>query len=596
MRLWGTRKQSPVVVLHSGGSSGSSSSSVSGSESFSSSEDDSRLRREGEIESHTGDSSYPRVGRRASPGQPPAASYGPLAVTRNSGSFTAGAGTPRSIGPHGMLFPRPGPLIPQSPLAASQAHTRSESDTDPRRFLRTGSLDYNSHQRVTSARSLNGSLTLTNYVANVAAERRPTMNILIVGAPQVGKSLFINTYRAAVTNNVKWPAAPVGICGFYGTTSVEPFPNHPTEPTWLCIDTPGRFYEAEDEAVLEKLIEGMPWKTKLTLQVKKHFVDGEQLCVTRAELLRVVKETMALHGYGDSHSVFLTVLTSFYEVRVPLVVLIGGTGCTGKTSLAQQLGTRLNCNTVVNTDYLIDLIDAAEELLDTAQCPLCSLAAVATALPADEADALVELCLRNVWRHQCHRVQPALTAEVEKALVEGKVLVAEGTFLNLALYQPYFSLALQEARHGIVLGFYLRCPPESQEVECLCPGGGARSNGFFARMAPLYDSDDAVGSLLNAFAVVEQQHDGDVRAAFPHQTTLSVEVDGEGQTLLTGGQEVTGVSLYHVDILRPADIPAVADALHDIILDRILEELARRGRLDDETYRIASQRGTEVEI
>ncbi|KAH9601449.1 hypothetical protein LSM04_002030 [Trypanosoma melophagium] len=92
---------------------------------------------------------------------------------------------------------------------------------------------------------------------------RETMHILILGAPQVGKSSLVNSYRAAVTSNTKWPAAPVGICGFCGTTTVDPFPNHPTEPTWLCIDTPGKLYDAEDQLLLERLFTGMPWKTRL---------------------------------------------------------------------------------------------------------------------------------------------------------------------------------------------------------------------------------------------------------------------------------------------------------------------------------------------
>lgn len=89
------------------------------------------------------------------------------------------------------------------------------------------------------------------------------MRVLVLGAPQVGKSALVNSYRAAVTNNLSWPAAPVGICGFCGTTTVEPFPNHPTEPTWLCIDTPGKFYDAGDEGLLRRLFTGVPWKTRL---------------------------------------------------------------------------------------------------------------------------------------------------------------------------------------------------------------------------------------------------------------------------------------------------------------------------------------------
>ncbi|RNC41224.1 GTP-binding protein [Trypanosoma cruzi] len=93
--------------------------------------------------------------------------------------------------------------------------------------------------------------------------QRETMRMLIIGAPQVGKSSLVNSYRAAVTNNTKWPAAPVGICGFCGTTTVDPFPNHPSEPTWLCIDTPGRFYDAGSQQLLQKLFLGVPWKTRL---------------------------------------------------------------------------------------------------------------------------------------------------------------------------------------------------------------------------------------------------------------------------------------------------------------------------------------------
>ncbi|ORC91936.1 GTP-binding protein [Trypanosoma theileri] len=112
-----------------------------------------------------------------------------------------------------------------------------------------------------------------------------TMRILVIGAPQVGKSSLVNSYRAAVTSNTKWPAAPVGICGFCGTTTVDPFPNHPTEPTWLCIDTPGKLYDAKDQVLLERLFAGMPWKTRLA--------GKDALQLEQIERLPIVNENKA---------------------------------------------------------------------------------------------------------------------------------------------------------------------------------------------------------------------------------------------------------------------------------------------------------------
>ncbi|EAN76897.1 uncharacterized protein TEOVI_000102100 [Trypanosoma equiperdum] len=90
-----------------------------------------------------------------------------------------------------------------------------------------------------------------------------TMRVLFIGCPQVGKSSLINCYRAAVTGNTMWPAAPVGICGYCGTAIVDPLPNHPRAPTFLCIDTPGKFYGNENQLLLSKLFAGIPWKTRI---------------------------------------------------------------------------------------------------------------------------------------------------------------------------------------------------------------------------------------------------------------------------------------------------------------------------------------------
>lgn len=173
-----------------------------------------------------------------------------------SAAAAGGAGRPMILG-----VPTNAMHSPRQPLTVQAIHQRALSAQQPSAQLRTGSVCSSAH--TPRAQSLHSSRGGSFVFSPQVLEARQTMNILVLGAPQVGKSLFINTYRAAVTNTTRWPAAPVGVSGFYGTTTVEPFPNHPREPTWLCIDTPGRLYNAENEVLLEKLTEGMPWKTKL---------------------------------------------------------------------------------------------------------------------------------------------------------------------------------------------------------------------------------------------------------------------------------------------------------------------------------------------
>ncbi|KAG5492933.1 hypothetical protein JKF63_01513 [Porcisia hertigi] len=177
------------------------------------------------------------------------------AVSLDSNRFTGGA-TQRTI-----MAPVVYPFLlgSSSPAGSTHANHQSLQGVQERRVRNEHASAVSSAPGMSCRSSRGGSFALSCE----ALEKIETMNILVLGARQVGKSLFINSYRAAITNTTQWPSAPVGISGCYGTTTVEPFPNHARNPTWLCIDTPGCVYTAGHEALLEKLVGGMPWKTKL---------------------------------------------------------------------------------------------------------------------------------------------------------------------------------------------------------------------------------------------------------------------------------------------------------------------------------------------
>lgn len=101
-------------------------------------------------------------------------------------------------------------------------------------------------------------------------KKKQVPHILIVGNPQSGKSTLINAYRASVCLGSRWPSAPTGMCGLEGTTRVDGYPNNIERPQWVLVDTPGRVYDTSksntgDEDLLDLLIRGIPWKTRIGL-------------------------------------------------------------------------------------------------------------------------------------------------------------------------------------------------------------------------------------------------------------------------------------------------------------------------------------------
>ncbi|GET93037.1 hypothetical protein, conserved [Leishmania tarentolae] len=253
MPIWSfTTTKHAAVELDSDSEDVSSSRSSSNSEHSCSGTDSSRSRSYAKYQSR-GKPASPQIPPSwHSEGEPPSR---PEDASVLLNRFTAGASRPAITAPaaYSLLL---GCSSPRVTLQATHQRVQSAQD----RHVLRGCASVMNTPRALSVRSSRGG---SFAFAPQLLEKYHTMNILVLGAPQVGKSLFINSYRAAITNTTRWPAAPVGISGFYGTSTVEPFPNHAQQPTWLCIDTPGTLYTEKNTVLLEKLIKGMPWKTKL---------------------------------------------------------------------------------------------------------------------------------------------------------------------------------------------------------------------------------------------------------------------------------------------------------------------------------------------
>jgi 2-phosphoglycerate kinase len=199
---------------------------------------------------------------------------------------------------------------------------------------------------------------------------------------------------------------------------------------------------------------------RLSLDLKKELVDQQRLDITQEELQRGIFSMMQHHGYG-SHIRLYTTMTQFYTQRVPLVVFISGTGCCGKSTVTQMLGSKLSHHNIVNTEVVMDTAfsiscqarsGGANQMPKQDGCQMSDPLWFATRNQQE----LVEL-----WLQRCEQVAKCIERDIEKTLQEGKVLLVEGTYLNLPLFAKYFTTAAEQ-RKAIVLAFVLRVPPSAR--------------------------------------------------------------------------------------------------------------------------------------
>ena len=83
----------------------------------------------------------------------------------------------------------------------------------------------------------------------------------------------------------------------------------------------------------------MPYEAavKVALHVKKELVDGDLLDVSQAQLEATIFRVLRKRAFGDDFISRYRMLSSFHLKRAPLVLLVVGGVCTGKTTLATKL-------------------------------------------------------------------------------------------------------------------------------------------------------------------------------------------------------------------------------------------------------------------
>ncbi|PRW57326.1 P-loop containing nucleoside triphosphate hydrolases superfamily isoform 1 [Chlorella sorokiniana] len=214
---------------------------------------------------------------------------------------------------------------------------------------------------------------------------------------------------------------------------------------------------------------------RIALDVKKHLVDQGRLDITQEELEEVLFDILRKKGYGDEYVQRYQMVTRFFQQKRPLIVLIAGSACTGKSTLAQQLASRLNMPNVLQTDVLYELLRASGAG-DLPAEPLWR-----RALPPGSS-------LLGEFQRECATIRRALDGDLCKCIRDGKSIIIEGLHLDPGLFLREF---------GDPRGDPVMVPASSLDLALpgLSPAASAEAvPGMAADVAP---ADTAVASALD---------------------------------------------------------------------------------------------------
>ncbi|KAL9296050.1 hypothetical protein ACSQ67_021946 [Phaseolus vulgaris] len=160
---------------------------------------------------------------------------------------------------------------------------------------------------------------------------------------------------------------------------------------------------------------------KIALELKKLLIDNSLLDVSQSDLEVNLFKLMERRGYGDEYINRYKMMTGFHHQRVPLVILVCGTACVGKSTIATQLAQRLNLPNVLQTDMVYELLRTSTD------APLASIPVWAREFGSSE-ELITEFC------RECRVVRKGLAGDLKKAMKDGKPIIIEGIHLDPSIY------------------------------------------------------------------------------------------------------------------------------------------------------------------
>jgi len=160
---------------------------------------------------------------------------------------------------------------------------------------------------------------------------------------------------------------------------------------------------------------------KITLNLKKYLVDENLLELEQSKLEEYLFKVMTSFGYGGHFVNRYKMISRFYQKRVPLLILVAGTGCIGMSTLVTQLAERINISNILQTNITYKMMRSINPQLEQEG-------------QLFDREGMSEEDLIRVYDNNCRLVRKGVNFDIQKCFVDGKALIIEGRHVNPNIY------------------------------------------------------------------------------------------------------------------------------------------------------------------
>ncbi|KAK7263869.1 hypothetical protein RJT34_31467 [Clitoria ternatea] len=265
---------------------------------------------------------------------------------------------------------------------------------------------------------------------------------------------------------------------------------------------------------------------KIALELKKLLIDNSLLDVSQSDLEANLFKLMERRGYGEEYINRYKMMTRFHHQRVPLVILVCGTACVGKSTIATQLAQRLNLPNVLQTDMVYELLRTSTD------APLASTP-VWTRDFASSEELITEFC------RECRVVRKGLAGDLKKAMKDGKPIIIEGIHLDPSIYlvddESKSPSAVQGENKEINPGFVASDDNATGQIKNINVGRGAETNGgsriLSSNEGVSVDQVDAVSNSLASMGLIGSisgHKDAPLKELETDKTTITIRKEKSG--------------------------------------------------------------------